>query len=84
MATPAIDESSMTSALWEAATAGNTAEASRLLDAGAPVDWKNAAVVSSETVGAPPARCGEHGDRCNHPDVVVPPFGLLQHGSRGK
>ncbi|KAA0170630.1 hypothetical protein FNF28_01392 [Cafeteria roenbergensis] len=36
-----MDERAMTSALWEAAKAGNTAEASRLLDAGAPVNRKN-------------------------------------------
>ncbi len=30
----------MASALWEAAKAGNSAEASRLLDARAPVEWK--------------------------------------------
>ncbi len=37
----------MASALWEAARAGDTAEASRLLDEGAPVEWRNEAAVRS-------------------------------------
>ncbi|KAA0147080.1 hypothetical protein FNF31_07655 [Cafeteria roenbergensis] len=41
MATFHLDEIAMASALWEAAKAGNTAEASRLLDEGAPVTWEN-------------------------------------------
>ena len=57
MATPAMDENAMANALWQSAKAGNTAEASRLLDAGAPVDWKNITSVSPETGGALPARC---------------------------
>ncbi|KAA0153563.1 hypothetical protein FNF29_02952 [Cafeteria roenbergensis] len=47
MATAAMGENAMASALWEAAKAGSTAEASRLLDAGAPVDWNNAAEYGS-------------------------------------
>ncbi|KAA0150232.1 hypothetical protein FNF29_05472 [Cafeteria roenbergensis] len=43
MAAHAADEETAGAALWEAAKEGNTAEARRLLDAGAPVDWKNAA-----------------------------------------
>ncbi len=46
-----MDERAMTSALWEAAKAGNTAEASRLLDAGAPVNRKNHANVSARCHG---------------------------------
>ncbi|KAA0153088.1 hypothetical protein FNF29_03276 [Cafeteria roenbergensis] len=41
MTTPSMDERALGSALWEAAKAGSTAEACRLLDVGAPVDWKN-------------------------------------------
>ncbi len=51
MATPATNERALANALWEAAKAGNTAEARRLLDEGAPVDWKNVADVSVEAVG---------------------------------
>ncbi|KAA0145992.1 hypothetical protein FNF29_08306 [Cafeteria roenbergensis] len=43
MATPAMDGNALASGLWEAAKAGSTAEAGRLLDEGAPVNWKNAA-----------------------------------------
>ena len=41
MAAPADDAEAMGAALWEAAKEGNTAQASRLLNEGAPVDWKN-------------------------------------------
>ncbi len=56
MAAHAADEKTAGAALWEAAKEGNTAEARRLLDAGAPVDWKNAAEVSSWYHGVVPAR----------------------------
>ena len=46
----------MASALWEAAMAGNTAEASRLLDAGAPLNCKHVAAVSAEASSMLPAR----------------------------
>ncbi len=51
MATLPMQEGAMAGALWEAAKAGNTAEASRLLDAGAPVDCKNDADVSARCHG---------------------------------
>ncbi len=56
MATPAMDGNALASGLWEAAKAGSTAEAGRLLDEGAPVNWKNAAAVSAEAVGMLPTR----------------------------
>ncbi len=84
MATPGMDERAMASALWEAAKAGNTAEACRLLDAGAPVDWKNDADVSSGTVGTLPTRYRGNGDRCNQPGVFISPLELRRHGQRGK
>ncbi len=46
MAAPAVNVDAMGAALWEAANEGATAEARRLLDAGAPCDWKHAAAVS--------------------------------------
>ncbi len=51
MATPDMDDNAIASALWEAAEAGNAAEARRLLDAGAWVDCKSDADVSVETEG---------------------------------
>ncbi|KAA0172617.1 hypothetical protein FNF27_05843 [Cafeteria roenbergensis] len=41
MAAPAMDTNDLGKALWEAAKEGNTAEARRLLDERAPVDWQN-------------------------------------------
>ena len=61
MATPAMDEIAMANALWEAAKAGSTAEASRLLDEGAPVTWKKAAAVSYATDSTLPAHWRGHG-----------------------
>ena len=61
MATLPMDENSTASVLWEAAKAGNTAEASRLLDEGAPLGCKNIANVS--------ARC--HGVRCGQSRVLA-------------
>ncbi len=46
MAAPAENAEATGKALWQAAKEGNTAEARRLLDAGAPVGWENAAHVS--------------------------------------
>ena len=46
MAAPAVDAEAMGPAHWEAAKGGNTAEARSLLDAGAPVDWRNFKQVS--------------------------------------
>ena len=74
----------MASELWEAAKAGNTAGASRLLDAGAPVDWKNVADVSSGTVGTLRTRCREDRVYDNQHGVILPQVGLLRHGPRGK
>ena len=84
MATPAMDDNAMASALWQSAKAGNTAEASRLLDEGTPLDWQNAADVSSETVGTLLTCCRGNGARNNEAGVSVPPMGLLHRGSRGK
>ena len=72
----------MASALWEAAKAGDTAEARRLLDVGAPVDCKNDADVSSRTAGALPARCRGNGDRRRQPGVILPAVGLLRQEPR--
>ncbi len=47
MAAPAVNVDAMGAALWEAAKDGNSAEARRLLDDGAPLEWKNTADVSS-------------------------------------
>ncbi len=54
MATHATNERAMASALWEAASAGDTAETRRLLDEGAPVDRKNDADVSACCHGVAP------------------------------
>ncbi len=78
MATPAMDGDALASGLWEAAKAGNTAEAGRLLDEGAPVDWKNDADVSVEAVGTFPARCRRNGERCNQHDAFLTQDGLLR------
>ncbi|KAA0165256.1 hypothetical protein FNF28_03536 [Cafeteria roenbergensis] len=42
MAAPALDVRAVDAALWEAAKEGNAAEARRLLDEGARVEWKKA------------------------------------------
>ena len=47
MAAPALDVRAVDAALWEAAKEGNAAEARRLLDEGARVEWKKASKVSS-------------------------------------
>ena len=54
MAAPAMDTNDLGKALWEAAKEGNTAEARRLLDERAPVDWQNDDAVSSCCHGAVP------------------------------
>ena len=41
MAAAAMSDDAMGKALWDAAEAGNTGEVSRLLEAGAPVNWEN-------------------------------------------
>ena len=79
-----MDKNAMASALWEAARAGDTAEASRLLDEGAPVDWKNDAAVSVEAVGSFPARCQRNGERCNQHTAFLTLDGLLRHEPRWK
>ncbi len=84
MAAPANVAKAKGDALWEAAKEGNTAQASRLLDAGAPLDWKNAAMVSSEADGTLTARRRGDGVNHNQPGAFLPPVGLLHHGPRGK
>ena len=73
----------MANALWEAAKAGDTSEASSLLDEGAPVDWKNAVAVSTATEGTLPAHCRGHGSRYNQTSAFLSPVELLRHGLRG-
>ncbi|KAA0153177.1 hypothetical protein FNF29_03366 [Cafeteria roenbergensis] len=41
MAAAAMSDDAMGKALWDAAEAGNTGEVTRLLKAGAPVNWSN-------------------------------------------
>ena len=54
MAAPAENAEATGKALWQAAKEGNTAEARRLLDERAPVDWQNDDAVSSCCHGAVP------------------------------
>ena len=84
MAIPAMDVYAMSSALWEAAKAGNTAKASRLIDAGALVNRSNAAEVSTELDRMLPAGCRGHAARVNRPEISIPPAGVLQRGPREK
>ena len=50
MAAAAMSDDAMGKALWDAAEAGNTGEVTRLLKAGAPVNWSN--VVSTGVRGS--------------------------------
>ena len=50
MAAAAMSDDDMGKALWDAADAGNTGEVTRLLEAGAPVNWADG--VSTGACGA--------------------------------
>ena len=51
MAAAAMSNAAMGKALWDAAEAGNTGEVTRLLEAGAPVNWADP-MVSTGACGA--------------------------------
>ena len=84
MASPAMRVKALGNTLLELAKAGNTAEASRLLDAGAPVDWKSDADVSAGTGDMLPPRCRGHRAQQNQHVAILSPVARLCHGPRWK